>query len=70
MTSNVSPCIAVLPLTQFYSILTGQIYESLAFLPLLPKYPFMGYVNVFLLFAGVAIGALGSMISVKKFLKV
>ena len=63
-------CIAVLPLTQFYSMLTGQVYESLAFLPLLPKYPFMGYVNIFLLFAGVAIGALGSVISVKKFLKV
>ena len=63
-------CIAVLPLTQFYSMLTGQVYESLAFLPLLPKYPFMGYVNIFLLSAGIGIGALGSVISVKKFLKV
>lgn len=63
-------CIAVLPLTQFYSMLTGQVYESLAFLPLLPKYPFMGYVNTFLLCAGIGIGALGSVISVKKFLKV
>ena len=62
-------CIAVLPLTQFYSMLTGQVYESLAFLPLLPKYPFMGYVNIFLLCAGIGIGALGSVISVKKFLK-
>ena len=26
-------CIAVLPLTQFYSMLTGQVYESLALLP-------------------------------------
>ena len=63
-------CIAVLPLTQFYSMLSGQVYESLAFLPLLPKYPFMGYVNIFLLCAGIGIGALGSVISVKKFLKV
>ena len=63
-------CIAVLPLTQFYSMLTGQVYESLAFLPLLPKNPFMGYVNIFLLCAGIGIGALGSVISVKKFLKV
>ncbi len=63
-------CIAILPLTQFYSMLTGQVYESLAFLPLLPKYPFMGYVNTFLLCAGIGIGALGSVISVKKFLKV
>ena len=63
-------CIAVLPLTQFYSMLTGQVYESLAFLPLLPKYPFMGYVNIFVLVAGIGIGVLGSLISVKKFLKV
>ena len=63
-------CIAVLPLTQFYSMMTGQVYESLAFLPLLPQYPLMGYVNIFLLLAGMTIGVLGSMISVKKFLKV
>lgn len=63
-------CIAVVLLTQFYSMLTGQVYESLAFLPLLPKYPFMGYVNIFLICAGIGIGVLGSVISVKKFLKV
>lgn len=57
-------------LTQLYGVVTGQVYESLAFLPLLPQYPFLGYVNVFLLFAGIGIGVLGSMISVKKFLKV
>jgi len=62
--------IAVVLLTQFYSMLTRQVYESLAFLPLLPKYPLMGYVNSFLIFAGCGIGVLGSMISVKKFLKV
>lgn len=63
-------CIAVVLLTQFYSMLTGQVYESLAFLPLLPKYPFLGYVNVFLLCAGVVIGIVGSLISVKKYLRV
>ena len=57
-------------LTQFYSMMTGQVYESLAFLPLLPQYPFLGYVNLFLLVAGIGIGALGSIISVKKFLRV
>lgn len=62
--------ISVVLLTQFYSMLTGQVYESLAFLPLLPKYPFLNYVNVFLICAGVVIGVLGSLISVKKFLKV
>ena len=63
-------CISVVLLTQFYGMLTSQVYESLAFLPLLPKYPFLGYVNVFLICAGIGIGAAGSVISVKKFLKV
>ena len=62
--------IAVVLLTQFYSIVTGQVYESLAFLPLLPKYPFLNYVNLFLMAVGVGIGVLGSIISVRKFLKV
>ncbi|HWR30510.1 MAG TPA: permease-like cell division protein FtsX [Negativicutes bacterium] len=62
--------ISTVLLTQFYSMVTGQVYETLAFLPLLPQYPLMGYVNIFLLFAGICIGALGSVISVKKFLKV
>ena len=50
--------------------MTRQVYESLAFLPLLPQYPFLGYVNIFVLVAGIGIGVLGSLISVKKFLKV
>lgn len=62
--------ISVLLLTQFYSMVTGQVYESLAFLPLLPKYPFLHWINLFLMLAGIGIGALGSLISVKKFLKV
>ena len=57
-------------LTQLYGMVTGQVYDTLAFLPLLPQYPMLGYVNVFLLCSGVAIGVLGSLISVKKFLKV
>ena len=63
-------CISVVLLTQLYGMVTGQVYETLAFLPLLPKYPFLHWVNLFLILAGVAIGALGSVISVKKFLKV
>ena len=62
--------ISVLLLTQFYSMVTSQVYESLAFLPLLPKYPFINWINLFLILAGIGIGALGSLISVKKFLKV
>ena len=70
MLGSLGACISVILLTQFYSMVTGQVYESLAFLPLLPKYPFLHWVNFFLLLAGVGIGALGSLISVKKFLKV
>ena len=62
--------LAVMLLTQIYSSVTGQIYDTLMFLPLLPKYPYLHYVNLFIFFAGLAIGALGSVISVKKFLKV
>lgn len=62
--------ISALLLSQLYSLVTRQVYESLAFLPLLPQYPFLGYVNIFVLVAGIGIGVLGSLISVKKFLKV
>ena len=62
--------ISSLLLTQLYGMVTGQVYGTLAFLPLLPQYPMLGYVNMFLLLSGVAIGVLGSIISVKKFLKV
>lgn len=67
---SVGACISVVLLTQLYSMVTGQVYESLAFLPLLPQYPFLHWVNIFILVAGIGIGALGSVISVKKFLKV
>ncbi|MBP2665349.1 MAG: ftsX [Firmicutes bacterium] len=62
--------ISAVLLSQLYSMVTRQVYESLAFLPLLPQYPFLGYVNIFVLVAGIGIGVLGSLISVKKFLKV
>ena len=67
---SLGAAISSLLLTQLYGMVTGQVYGTLAFLPLLPLYPMLGYVNIFLLLAGVAIGALGSIISVKKFLKV
>lgn len=67
---SLGAAISSLLLTQLYGMVTGQVYGTLAFLPLLPQYPMLGYVNIFLLLAGVAIGALGSIISVKKFLRV
>ncbi len=61
---------AVLILSQTYSTLTEKVYESLAFLPLIPKYPFLTNISIVLLVVGTAIGALGSTISLRRFMKV
>lgn len=62
--------IAVFLLSQSYSLLTQQVHESLAFLPLISKYPFLHYISMVLLVVGSAIGAIGSTISLKRFMKV
>lgn len=61
---------AVLLLSKSYSILTQQVYETLAFLPLIPRYPFLTYISIVLLVVGTTIGALGSAISLKRYMKV
>ncbi|SDF27433.1 permease-like cell division protein FtsX [Sporomusa acidovorans] len=61
---------AVLILSQTYSTITEKVYESLAFLPLIPKSPFLTHISIVLLVVGTAIGALGSTISLKRFMKV
>lgn len=53
-----------------YSGLLERIHATLAFLPLLPTSPLLWYVTLFLLVAGMGIGALGSYISLRKFLRV
>jgi len=63
-------CIAVLLLTKAYSMLTAQIYEKIMFLPLIPKYPFLTYISVTIIITGTIIGALGSTISLRRFMKV
>ena len=62
--------VAVLLLSQTYGALVSQIYQSLAFLPVIPQYPFITHISFFLLVVGTVIGALGSTISLKKFMKV
>jgi cell division transport system permease protein len=62
--------IAVLLLTKSYAMFTEQVYEKLAFLPLIPKYPFLTYITIVLIVTGTLIGALGSTISLKRFMKV
>lgn len=62
--------IAVLLLAKFYSVFIGYVTASIAFMPILPSYPIVIYLGVFLLGVGMAIGALGSTISLRRFLHV
>lgn len=62
--------IAALVLRSFYAVMAAKIYDTLAFFPLMPQYPFMNYVAIAIIFSGMAIGAIGSTISLKRFLKV
>lgn len=62
--------IAVLLLVKIYSIFTNHVTVSIAFLPILPSYPIMAYLAIFLLGVGMTIGAAGSTISLRKFLHV
>ncbi|MCI7260711.1 MAG: permease-like cell division protein FtsX [Selenomonas sp.] len=62
--------IAALVLRSFYAAMAAKIYDTLAFFPLMPQYPFMNYVAIAIILSGMAIGAIGSTISLKRFLKV
>lgn len=62
--------IAVLLIGQIYGGLTREIYQTLAFLPLIPQYPFITNISIVLLIVGATIGALGSSISLRKYMKV
>lgn len=62
--------IAAVALRSFYAAMAAKIYSMLAFFPLMPQYPFMNYVTAAILLAGIVIGAIGSVISLKRFLRV
>ena len=62
--------IASVCINSIYAGLLERIHATLAFLPLLPTSPLLFYVTIFLLAAGTGIGALGSYISLRKFLRV
>lgn len=66
----VGSIIAALVLRSFYAAMAAKIYDTLAFFPLMPQYPFMNYVAIAIILSGMAIGAIGSTISLKRFLKV
>lgn len=52
-----------------YNQVTQEIYEAMAFFPLIPQHPFINYISLAILVAGIIIGALGSTISLKKISK-
>ena len=53
-----------------YAGITAKIYNTLAFLPLIPEYPFLNYVTFVVIIGGMVMGAVGSAVSIKRFLKV
>ncbi|MBR2143476.1 permease-like cell division protein FtsX [Anaerovibrio sp.] len=53
-----------------YAGITAKIYNTLAFLPLIPEYPFLNYVTLVVIIGGMIMGAIGSAVSIKRFLKV
>ena len=57
-------------LRNFYAAMETKIYTTLAFFPMIEQYPFMNYVTISLIIAGIFIGILGSTVSLKRFLQV
>ncbi|MBQ6975276.1 MAG: permease-like cell division protein FtsX [Selenomonadaceae bacterium] len=57
-------------LRNFYSAMATKIYTTLAFFPMIEQYPFMNYVTISLIMAGIFVGILGSTVSLKRFLQV
>lgn len=62
--------IADVILFQVYEVVTVTIHRSLAFLPLVSMYPFMYYMAGGLLVISMIVGAIGSTISLKRYMKV
>lgn len=53
-----------------YSGITAKIYNTLAFFPLIPEQPFLSIITGVVVVGGMIIGAVGSAVSIKRFLKV
>lgn len=62
--------VSAFALQNFYSAMVERIYESLAFFPMVEQYPFMHYLAMALISAGILIGILGSTVSLKRFMEV
>ena len=66
----VGAIIAVLCVGEFYHFITMEVSESLAFFPLVPMFPFFYDVSIYILVGGIIVGAIGSTISLKQYMKV
>lgn len=55
---------------QFYRFISIEVADSLAFLPLVPMIPFVYQLAGILLGVGIVVGAVGSTISLKQYMKV
>ena len=62
--------VAFVLINSIYASLLDRIHATLAFLPLLPTSPLLLYVELFRAAAGTGTGAVGSYISLRKFLRV
>lgn len=62
--------VAVILLRLSYVALTQKIYDMMTFFPLIPLYPFLTYITAVIILSGIVVGALGSVISIKRFLEV
>lgn len=50
-----------------YNQVTQEIYEAMAFFPLIPQHPFINYISLAILVAELSLVLLGSTISLKDF---
>lgn len=62
--------IAAIVLRTSYTAMAEKVYETLTFFPLIPEQPFLTYITIIVVLSGMAVGAIGSAVSIKKFLKV
>ena len=62
--------IAAMVLKTAYTAMAEKVYDTLAFFPLIPEQPFLTYITIVVVISGMVVGAIGSAVSIKKFLKV
>ena len=62
--------IAAMVLRTAYTAMAEKVYDTLAFFPLIPEQPFLTYITIVVVISGIVVGAIGSAVSIKKFLKV